>query len=127
MPGRGPRWGTEVRDCSPVEALDLNEAQRQAFQNLDAHFRVRILRRWGELTVKRHELQALLRNPEAEQTLIRVKSAEMIELQNDIHQRMLEYQLETRTILQPDQIRRWCAWTDTLFFGRQRRGPHGAN
>jgi Spy/CpxP family protein refolding chaperone len=126
MPGRGPRWGAEGRDCSPVEALELSEAQRQAVQKLDAQFRVRILRRWEELTVKRHELQALLRNPEAEQPLIRAKSAEMIELQNDIHQRMLDYQLEMRNILQPDQIRRWCAWTDTLFFARQRRGPHGA-
>jgi Spy/CpxP family protein refolding chaperone len=129
MPGRGPRWGAgaEDRGCSPVEALELSEAQRHAVQKLDAQFRVRILRRWEELTVKRHEIQALLRDPEAEQPLIRAKSAEMIALQNDIHQRMLDYQLEMRSILQPDQIRRWCAWTESFFFGKQRRSPHGAN
>ncbi len=128
MAGRGPRWGAgaEGRGCSPVEALELSEAQRQAVQRLDAQFRVQILRRWEELTVKRHEIQALLRDPEAEQPLIRAKAAEMIALQNDISQQKLDYQLETRTILQPDQIRRWCGWSDSPFFGRQRRGPHGA-
>lgn len=128
MAGRGPRWGAgaEGRGCSPVEALGLSEAQRQAVQRLDAQFRAQILRRWEELTVRRHEIQALLRNPEAEQAVIRAKAAEMIELQNDIHQQMLDYQLETRTILQPNQIRHWCGWSDSPFFGRQRRGPHGA-
>jgi Spy/CpxP family protein refolding chaperone len=129
MPFRSPRWGAgaEGRGCSPVEALELSEAQRQAVQRLDSQFRARILCRWEELTVKRHEIQELLRNPAAEQTLIRAKAAEMVALQNDIYQQMLDYQLETRSILQPDQIRRWCAWTDRPFFGRQRRGPHGAD
>ncbi|MCU0560716.1 MAG: periplasmic heavy metal sensor [Desulfobacterales bacterium] len=129
MPGRGPRWGAgaEERGCSPVEALELTEAQRQAVQHLDAQFRARALRRWEELAVKRHEIQALLRNPEAEQSLIRSKAAEMVELQNEMHQQMLDHQLEMRSILRPDQIRRWCAGADGLFFSRQRRGAHGAH
>ena len=126
MPGRGPRWGAEGRECAPIEALDLSEAQRQAVQELDALYRVRILRRWEELMVKRHEIQALLRNPDAEPSAIRAKSAEMIELQADIHRTMLDHQLKTRSILRPEQIQRWCAWADAPFFGRHRRGPHGA-
>ncbi len=128
MPGRGPRWGAgaEGRGCSPVETLELSEAQRQAVQQLDAQFRARILRRWEELTVKRHELQAVLRDPDAEESLIHAKSADMIELQNDIHRGMLDYQLETRKILRPDQIRRWCSWTGSPFWGKQRRDHHGA-
>jgi Spy/CpxP family protein refolding chaperone len=128
MPGRGPRWGpgAEGRGCSPVEALDLSEAQRQAVNRLDLEFRERILRRWEELTVKRHELQAAFGDPEAKESLIRARSAEMIAIQNDIHQRMLEHQLETRKILRPDQLRRWCAGVGGSFFGHHRRGSHGA-
>ncbi len=128
MPGRGQRWGAgaEGRGCSPVATIELSPAQQQAIQALDAQFRDGILQRWQELTVKRHELQAVLRDPEAEEPLIRGKSMEMIELQNDIHRQLLAYQMEVRKILKPDQIRRWCAWTDSLFFGKHRRGMHGA-
>lgn len=129
MPGRGQRWGAgaEGRGCSPVETLELSPAQQQAVQTLDAQFRAVTLQRWQQLTAKRHELQAVLRDPEAEEHLIRSKSMELIELQNDIHKQLLTHQLEVRKILNPDQIRRWCAWTDSLFFGKQRRGPHGAH
>jgi Spy/CpxP family protein refolding chaperone len=128
MPGRGPSWGpgAEGRKCSPVEALDLSEGQRQAVHRLDLEFRDRILRRWEELTVKRHELQTALSDPDAEESLIRARSAEMIAIQNDIHQRMLDHQLEIRKILRPDQIRRWCAGAGGSFSGRHRRGSHGA-
>jgi Spy/CpxP family protein refolding chaperone len=76
------------------------------------------MRRSEDLTVKRHELQAALRDPGAAETAIRAKSVELTELQNDIHQKMLEYQLETRKILLPDQLRRWCTWLGSPFFGK---------
>jgi Spy/CpxP family protein refolding chaperone len=119
-PVRGPRWGAgaEGRGCSPIETLDLSEAQRQAIQKVDANYRDRVLRRWEDLTVKRHELQAALRDSEASESAIRAKSVELSELQNDIHQKMLEYQLEIRKILSPDQIRRWCTWVRSPFFGK---------
>jgi len=119
-PGRGPRWGAgaEGRGCSPIETLDLSEAQRQAIEQVDANHRDRILRRWEDLTVKRHELQSALRDPGVAETVIRAKSVELTELQNDIHQKMLEYQLETRKILSPDQVRRWCTWVGSPFFSK---------
>lgn len=117
-PGRGPRWGAgaEGRGCSAIEMLDLSEEQRLAVQKVDANYRDRVLRRWEDLTVKRHELQAALRDPEAAESVIRAKSVELTELQNDIHRKMLEYQLEIRKILMPDQIRRWCTWVGSPFF-----------
>jgi Spy/CpxP family protein refolding chaperone len=117
-PGRGPRLGpgVEGKGCSPIETFELSEAQRQAIEQVDANYRDQILRRWEDLTVKRHELQAALRDPGATETVIRAKSVELTELQNDIHQKMLEYQLETRKILSPDQIRRWCTWVGSPFF-----------
>lgn len=117
-PGRGPRWGAraEGRGCSAIEALDLSEEQRQAVQKVDGKYREWILRRWEELTVKRHELQAALRDPGATETAIRAKSVELTELQNDIQKKMIEYQLETRNVLLPDQIRRWCTWVGSPFF-----------
>jgi len=119
-PGRGPRWGSGVegRGCSSIETLDLSEAQRQAIEQVDANHRDRILRRWEDLTVKRHELQSALRDPGVAETVIRAKSVELTELQNDIHQKMLEYQLETRKILSPDQVRRWCTWVGSPFFSK---------
>jgi Spy/CpxP family protein refolding chaperone len=119
-PGKGPRLvpGVEGKGCSPIETFELSEAQRQAIEQVDANYRDRILRRWEDLTVKRHELQTALRDPGVAETVIRAKSVELTGIQNDIHQKMIEYQLETRKILLPDQIRRWCTWVGSPFFSK---------
>jgi len=105
-PGRGHGFGR--RGCIDLEAIGLSEAQKKAFLEIDNRYRDRLVAKRKELMVKRIEIQDLFRNPDAEESAIRQKSFELGTLHDQIRESMIEYQIEIRGILNPDQIRRWC-------------------
>jgi len=60
------------------------------------------------MMIRHLELQGLLRDPNATGRVIREKSREIGELQAEIREKMVDYQIEIRSLLTPDQMRQWC-------------------
>ena len=61
--------------------------------------------------VKRIELLGLLRDPDAEKQAIQAKAREMGDVREALQKEMIDYQIQIRGILTPEQIRRWCTMT----------------
>jgi len=109
--GQGMHHKGLATKCSTLENLGLSEEQRDSLKRLDDRFKDRILDLRNTLMLKRLELRGLLRDPGAEQDAIQTKSGEMGALREVLQQKILDYQLEIRRILTPDQIERWCPMT----------------
>lgn len=58
--------------------------------------------------LKRLELRNLLRDPYAGKDAIQFKAEEMGALREALQQQIIDYQIQVREILSPDQVRRWC-------------------
>lgn len=104
--GRGHGFGK--RGCSSFEAMGLSESQKESLLKIDQRFKEHLLAKRNEVMIKRFQIQDLLNDPDATASAIRRKSLELGNLQNEIREKMIEYQIEIRGILTPDQIQRWC-------------------
>lgn len=100
--------GTSIPQCSNLERLDLSLNQKEALNRIDESYRELVLKNRNQLMVKRLELQGLLRDPHADKDAIRGKAKEMGALREALQQEMIDYQIQVRGVLTPDQIRRWC-------------------
>jgi Spy/CpxP family protein refolding chaperone len=98
----------EGRGCASLEGLGLSEEQRASIQKIEALYWNEIGSRREKMMIKHIELQALLRDPNVSAQTIRQKSRDIGDLQAEIRERMIDYQIEIRSILTPDQRRQWC-------------------
>jgi len=111
---QGPRKGQAmdrsalIPECSTFERLDLSAAQREALKRIDESYKEQILQHRNSLMLKRIELRGLLRDPDAHQQVIQGKAKEMGDVREALQQKMIDYQIQIREILTPEQIRRWC-------------------
>ena len=64
---------------------------------------------------KRLELQAVLRDPEADEQTIRARAREVFDLQDECRHMAMDYLVEIRGALTPEQLRNWCAPADWCF------------
>jgi Spy/CpxP family protein refolding chaperone len=106
--GQGPGRKTSIPECSTLERLDLSTAQREAMKVVDERYNSQILERRNTLMLKRLELQGMLRDPHAKKDAINAKARELGDVREGLQQKMIDYQIEIRGILTPEQIRRWC-------------------
>ena len=106
--GQGMHRKALIPECSTLERLDLSPGQREALQQINEHYKDRILRNRNHIMVKRLELRGLLRDPHAGKEAIQAKSREMGALREALQKDMIDYQIQVREILTPEQIRRWC-------------------
>jgi Spy/CpxP family protein refolding chaperone len=95
-------------DCMPVENLDLDGEQRVAIEKIDRAYNDEKTGLQGDLMRKRIELQAVFRNPQAEEEKIRTIAREVSQLQDRCLETMIDHQLKVRALLRPEQLRRWC-------------------
>jgi len=96
------------RSCLPLQEMKFSDEQERAVKKI-AHVRTeKILHLRSQHMTKRLELKALLQNPQAGEDTIRSKNAETEVLQVKLQKELLDYQLEMRRILTPDQVRTWC-------------------
>lgn len=111
---QGPRKGQGMNprrlspDCSTLERLDLSSSQKEAILRIDSQYKGQILDRRNTLMLKRLELQGMLRDPHAGKDAIQARAREMGDAREEIHQKLIDYQVRIREILTPEQIRRWC-------------------
>ncbi len=101
--------------CIPVESLGLSEAQRSRIERTDKYYNDQIFGLRSELMNKRFELQSVFRNPQADEQQVRVRAREVMDLHNRCQAMMIDYQMEIRSVLTPEQLRLWCASTDSCF------------
>ena len=109
-----PRYGQKAVpclrvDCVPVQKLGLTEKQKEIIGDIEKLYNDRIVEVQNELMGRRFELQALFRNPQAEERQIRAKAQEIADIRHKCAEMMLDYQLEIRAVLTIEQLRTWCA------------------
>ena len=98
-PGKGPRncgggWGTE--NLTSEQQTKMEELRQQH------HNEVAPLR--DKMVSLRQELQTLWSDPKADPKVIQAKAKEMNDLRDQMQDIMVEFRLETRNLLTPDQI-----------------------
>jgi Spy/CpxP family protein refolding chaperone len=97
-----------VHDCATVEDLSLSATQREAKEKIDGMYSEEMNLLRGELMRTRLELQAVFANPNADEERIRAVAKEVSELQSRCLATMVERQIKIRSILKPEQLRKWC-------------------
>ena len=105
-PGFGPgHRGMPRQESWCREKWDsLAPEQKTEFQNLRNKFNEEIAPLRKEMVTKRLELQSLWTNPTADPIVITAKEKELRDLQNQMRDKMIQYRLEARNFLTPEQI-----------------------
>jgi len=94
--------------CLP-EDLQLTPKQIEQIKSIQGRYLkdIGVLR--NELLNRRFRLRKLLSDPASKASNIRAKQKEIFALENHIQERTLDYQLEVRDILTPQQFRLWVS------------------
>lgn len=111
---QGPRKGQRMphpswnKDCETIEMLDLSQRQREAIQKIETQHKGQILEYRQAVMLKRIELQNQLRDRDASEASIRKTSDELEEARRLLQGKIMDYQLDIRRVLLPEQRSRWC-------------------
>jgi Spy/CpxP family protein refolding chaperone len=106
-PGSGPRGkggGACWESFEAGQTAALTPDQKTKFQELRQRFVAETAKIRGDLLTKRLELQSLWTNPKAEAKAIVDKEKELRDLQNQMRDKGLQFKLEARQFLTPEQI-----------------------
>ena len=82
----------------------LNPEQRTKLRELQLKFNEETAQIRGGILTKRLELQSLWTNPNTDAKAIMDKEKEFRELQNQMAEKIVQYKLEVRKLLTPEQI-----------------------
>jgi Spy/CpxP family protein refolding chaperone len=109
---QGRHQNAETSPCAPpggasLERLDLTEEQRIAIQKIDNVYDDQIRSLQERLMSRKLELQSVFRDPQADEETLRAKAREVFDLQNECRNVAMDYQIEIRRTLTPEQIRNW--------------------
>jgi Spy/CpxP family protein refolding chaperone len=100
-PAIGTREGT-------LNDLNLNEDQMNSIRKVKKAYVNRMVQRKTELAGKQIEFKQLIGDPNSSEESIRAKGREIESVNNQIIRDMINYEVEIRRILTPEQLRRWC-------------------
>jgi Spy/CpxP family protein refolding chaperone len=96
------------QECwGPGKASNLTPEQKTQFQELRRKFRQENAQLIGALVTKRLEVQSLWTDPKADSKAILDKEKELRDLQNQMRDKVIQYKLEARKFLSPEQIANW--------------------
>jgi Spy/CpxP family protein refolding chaperone len=97
-PGYGrAEWGYGKWSSLTLEQGTQLQELRQKFNDETAQLR-------GTMTTKRLELQSLWSNPKADPKAIQEKEKELTTLQDQMREKAVQFKLEARNILTPEQL-----------------------
>jgi Spy/CpxP family protein refolding chaperone len=130
-PGHG--WIHGEKSWGQGKKLNLTPEQKARFQELRRKFIGENAQLIGGLVAKRLELQSLWTDPKADSQAILAKEKELRDLQNRMKDKIIQYRLEARNSLTPEQIEKLGSMGGMgLGFGRgpmmgygQGMGRHG--
>jgi len=103
-PGFGPGHRGMHESLGPGKDYPLTPEQKTKFQELFRKFRDENAKLIGDIVTKRLELQSLWTDPKADSQVILNKERELRDLQNQIRDNIIQYMLEARKFLTPEQI-----------------------
>jgi Spy/CpxP family protein refolding chaperone len=105
-PGFGPgsRGMHRQESWGPEKALNLTPEQKAKFQELRRKMDGETAQLKGTILTKRLELQSLWSDPKADPKAIMDKEKEFRNLQNQMKDKMVQFRLEARQFLTPEQI-----------------------
>jgi Spy/CpxP family protein refolding chaperone len=98
----------ESGDCIPLSKMELSSGQAEAIEAIRCSYRRRILQVRSNLMVKKIEIRNLLNDPESSEEKVLIKAGEIEDLNRAFDRVVLNYQLEIRRVLSPEQIETWC-------------------
>jgi Spy/CpxP family protein refolding chaperone len=86
--------------------LGLDEQQRASLHELRRKFKAETAQLMGELVTQRLELQSLWGDPKADSKTILAQERKLRDLQDQMRDKVVQYRLEARKLLTPEQIER---------------------
>ena len=123
-PSHGRMHGQEHR--GQWNRLNLTPEQKARFQELRRKFIEENAQLIGGLVAKRLELRSLWTDPKADSRAILAKERELRDLKNRVKDKIVQYRLEARNSLTPEQIEKLGMMRGMGFgFGRGFHHHHG--
>jgi Spy/CpxP family protein refolding chaperone len=98
------RWMHGQESWGQGKRLNLTPEQKARFQELRRKFIEENAQLIGGLVAKRLELKSLWTDPKADSQTILSKERELRDLQNRMRDKIIQYKLEARNSLTPEQI-----------------------
>lgn len=92
----------------PFEQLNLSDEQKALASKFKQTFEDRLSALQAKLMSKRIELESLFRDPQVAESVVRAKSREVLDLENQFQALAVDYQIQIRGILTPEQLSNWC-------------------
>jgi len=104
--GDPPRhgWMQGQESWGQGKRLNLTTEQKAKFQELRRKFIAENAKLIGDRVAKRMELRSLWSDPKADSQAILAKERELRDLQNRLKDKIVQYRLEARQSLTPEQI-----------------------
>jgi Spy/CpxP family protein refolding chaperone len=100
------------REVSIIKELNLTESQVKETRRLGAAYSNRTLKLRSEIIGKTIEYRNLLHDPSASEEAIRAKGKEIEAIDTQLIREKIEFQIEMRKILSPEQLHRWSSVMD---------------
>ncbi len=121
---RGMGHGHGDPPCWLPEDLQLTAEQKEKLISIQGSYLSDISSLRNDLLNKRYELRRLISDPTSKADDIRAKQEEAFELETQIQEKVIDYQLMVREILTPEQFRLWISRYQAGF-GQRRGHRHG--
>jgi Spy/CpxP family protein refolding chaperone len=119
-------WMHGEKSWGQGKRLNLTPEQKAKFQELRRKFIVENAQLIGALVAKRLELKSLWTDPKADSGAILAKERELRDLKNRMKDKIVQYRLEARNSLTPEQIEKLGMMGGMGFgFGRGFHHHHG--
>jgi Spy/CpxP family protein refolding chaperone len=100
------------REVSAAKELNMTEAQLKDAKRIRATYSNRILKLRSEIIGKSIEYRNLLRDPAASEEAIRAKGKEIESIDTQLIRERIDFEIEMRRILTPEQFQRWYTAMD---------------
>ncbi len=110
--GRDARPDLSGREVTATKELNMTENQLKDTKRVRATYSNRILKLRSEIIGKSIEYRNLLRDPAASEEAIRAKGKEIEAIDTQLIRERVDFEIEMRKILTPEQFQRWYTVMD---------------
>jgi Spy/CpxP family protein refolding chaperone len=110
--GRQDSSPLSSRDVSIIKELNLTESQVKETRRIGAAYSNRTLKLRSEIIGKSIEFRNLLHDPSASEEAIRAKGKEIEVIDAQLIREKIDFQIEMRKVLTPEQLQRWYVVMD---------------
>jgi Spy/CpxP family protein refolding chaperone len=95
-----------------LKTLKLTDEQMKAARQIKANYTKRLLKLRSDIIAKRIEFRNLIRDPSASEEILRAKGKEIEAIDVQLIREMIDFEIEMRKILTPEQVQLWCNYMD---------------